>query len=55
MRRMGICEEKSSGIDKVIYAAEGYQLPAPDFFVGHQRTVVTIFGPKDFEDMNRAD
>jgi ATP-dependent DNA helicase RecG len=31
MRRMRICEEKSSGIDKVIHAAEAYQLPAPDF------------------------
>ncbi|MCB1942428.1 MAG: putative DNA binding domain-containing protein, partial [Candidatus Accumulibacter sp.] len=31
MRRMGICEEKSSGIDKVVGAAEVYQLPAPDF------------------------
>jgi len=28
MRRMGICEEKSSGIDKVVDAAEVYQLPA---------------------------
>lgn len=55
MRRMGICEEKSSGIDKVIHAAEVFQLPAPDFRVGHQRTIVTIYGPKDFEDMDRDD
>ena len=37
MRRMGICEEKSSGIDKVIHAAEVYQLPAPDFRAGYRR------------------
>jgi len=55
MRRMGICEEKSSGIDKVIHAVEMYQLPAPDFRAGHRRTIVTIFGPKDFEDMDRDD
>jgi ATP-dependent DNA helicase RecG len=55
MRRMRICEEKSSGIDKVIHAVEVYQLPAPDFRVGHQRTIVTLFGPKDFESMDRAD
>lgn len=55
MRRMGICEEKSSGIDKVVRAAEVYQLPAPDFRAGHRRTIVTIFGPKDFEDMGRDD
>jgi len=55
MRRMGICEEKSSGIDRVVQAAEVYQLPAPDFRVGHRRTVVTIFGPRDFEEMDRED
>ncbi len=34
MRRLHICEEKSSGIDKVIYTVEAYQLPAPDFRAG---------------------
>jgi len=29
MRRPGICEEKGSGVDKVIQAAEFSQLPAP--------------------------
>jgi predicted HTH transcriptional regulator len=55
MRRMHICEEKSSGIDRVVQAAEVYQLPAPDFRAGHRRTVVTIYGPKPFEDMDRND
>ena len=55
MRRMGICEEKSSGIDRVVQAAEFYQLPAPDFGVSHRRTVVTLFGPKPLEDMDRED
>jgi len=55
MRRMGICEEKSSGIDRVVQAAEVYQLPAPDFRAGHRRTVVTIFGLKPFEEMDRND
>jgi predicted HTH transcriptional regulator len=55
MRRMRICEEKSSGIDKVIHAAEVYQLPAPDFRAGHQRTIVIVYGPRDFEDMDRED
>lgn len=54
MRRMRICEEKSSGIDRVIQAAEVYQLPAPDFRTSHRRTVVVIFGPRDFEDMDRS-
>lgn len=55
MRRMRICEEKSSGIDKVIHAAEVYQLPAPDFRAGHQRTIVIVYGPRDFEEMDRED
>lgn len=55
MRRLGICEEKGSGIDRVINAAEGYQLPAPDFRVGHRRTMVTIFGQRPFEAMDRED
>lgn len=55
MRRMGICEEKSSGIDRVVEAAELLQLPAPDFRVGHQRTSVTIYGPRPFELMDRDD
>jgi ATP-dependent DNA helicase RecG len=55
MRRMGACEEKSSGIDRVVHAAEVYQLPAPDFRAGYRRTVVTIYGPRDFEGMDRDD
>jgi ATP-dependent DNA helicase RecG len=55
MRRMGICEEKSSGIDRVIHTVEVYQLPAPDFRAGHRRTMVTIYGPRAFEGMDRDD
>ena len=55
MRRMGICEEKSSGVDKVIQAAETSQLPAPDFRVGHMRTSALLFAHVDFESMDRND
>jgi ATP-dependent DNA helicase RecG len=55
LRRMGICEEKGSGIDKVVGIAEVYQLPAPSFAFDDVRTLVTIFGPKKVEDMDRAD
>jgi ATP-dependent DNA helicase RecG len=55
MRRLGICEEKGSGIDKVVQAAELYQLPAPDFRAAFKRTVVTIYGPRPFEAMDRDD
>jgi ATP-dependent DNA helicase RecG len=52
---MHICEERSSGIDRVVRLAEVYQLPAPDFRAGHQRTVVTVHGLKPFEEMDREE
>lgn len=55
MRRMGICEEKGSGIDKVIEAAELFQLPAPDFRVGETRTTAVLFAHQDFADMGKSD
>ena len=55
MRRMGICEEKGSGVDKVIDATEVYQLPAPDFRVGERHTTVVLFSHKPFEEMDRKD
>ena len=55
MRRLGICEEKGSGVDKVVQAAEVFQLPAPDFRVGERRTSAVLFSHKDFESMDRND
>jgi len=55
MRRFGICEEKSSGIDRVIEASELMQLPAPEFLTSHRRTIVVIHGPRAFRDMNGSD
>jgi len=55
MRRMRVCEEKSSGIDRVVQEAEIFQLPAPEFRAGHKRTIVTIYGPRPFDDMDRSD
>lgn len=55
MRRFGICEEKGSGIDKVIGASEVYQLPAPDFRVGDIRTISVLFAHQNFNDMSQSD
>ena len=55
MRRLGICEEKGSGIDKVVSAAELYQLPAPDFRVGETRTTTVLFAHQAFDDMSSLD
>jgi ATP-dependent DNA helicase RecG len=55
MRRLGICEEKGSGIDKVVSAAEVFQLPAPVFRVGAMRTTATLFAHQDFSQMSKDD
>lgn len=55
MRRLGICEEKGSGVDKVVFAAEAFQLPAPDFRVGERRTSAVLFAHQDLDEMNRTD
>lgn len=55
MRRMNICEERGSGIDRVVHEAEAYQLPAPKFQSDPQRTMVAVYGPKRFESMDRED
>jgi ATP-dependent DNA helicase RecG len=55
MRRFGICEEKGSGIDKVISAVEDRCLPAPDFRVGATRTTSVLFAYKDFAELRQAD
>ena len=55
MRKLKICEEKGSGIDRVVRSAELLQLPAPDFRTGYQSTTTVIYGPRGFEDMSRDD
>lgn len=53
MRRFGICEARSSGIDQVIQDTEKYQLPAPDFQASLGCTTVIIFGQRPFSEMDR--
>lgn len=55
MRRIGICEEKGSGIDKVIFQAELYQLPAPDFQVKEKHFKAVMFAFKELNDMDKND
>jgi len=55
MRRMAICEERGSGIDKVIFNVEVFQLPAPDFRVAGSSTVAVLYGPREFSRMNREE
>jgi ATP-dependent DNA helicase RecG len=55
MRRLHICEEKGSGIKKVVHFAEFCQLPAPSFVADDFKTQVTIYGPMKVASMDRAD
>jgi ATP-dependent DNA helicase RecG len=51
MRRMNICEEQGTGIDKVIAAVELFQLPPPAFQVDNNATRVILYAPRPFADM----
>lgn len=53
MRRVNICEERGSGIDKTLFYIELFQLPAPDFRVTENHTVVTLFAPMDLAKMDK--
>lgn len=59
MRRLNICEERGSGIDRAVEAIELYQLPAPKFLKGEDYTRVIMYalvplGEMDKEDRIRA-
>ncbi|MDP2240919.1 MAG: ATP-binding protein [Burkholderiales bacterium] len=53
MRRVGICEERGSGVDKVVFETEFYQLPAPIFETPGESTRAVLFAHKPFNDMGR--
>ncbi len=55
MRRMNFCEERGSGIDKVIHEIELYQLPAPEFLSGDNYTRAILFSPKSLRQMSKPD
>lgn len=55
MRRLGICEERGSGIDKVIFQIEAFQLPAPDFRTDTTHTRVILFGHQAFSAMDKKE
>lgn len=55
MRRLNICEERGSGIDKVIFQCEYYQLPAPKFVEGDNYTRIIIYAHKTLRQMDKED
>ena len=55
MRRFGICEEKGSGIDKVIFNIELFQLPALDIQAQEKHTKMILYAYQKFGDMDKKD
>lgn len=51
MRRMGICEEQGSGLDKVLEQVELFQLPPPLFRAEENSTQAVLYGPRGFAAM----
>lgn len=55
MRRFRICEERGSGIDKVVAQVELFQLPAPSFEKPDGFTRAVLFAHRPLTDMDKAD
>ena len=55
MRRLTICEERGSGVDKTVSSCEVYQLPAPDFRVTQNHTIAVLFSPRKLSQMDSKD
>lgn len=55
MRRIKICEERGSGIDKVIEAVELFQLPAPEFIKENKFVKVILYSHRNFKEMTKED
>lgn len=55
MRRIGVCEERGSGVDKVVFQTEFYQLPAPAFEVSDEHTRAVLFAHKPLKNMSKED
>lgn len=55
MRRVGVCEERGTGVDKVVFETEFYQLPPPRWERQDGAFRVVLFSHKALRDMDRND
>lgn len=55
MRRIGVCEERGSGWDKVGFQIELHQLPAPLIELPENNTRVVLYSPKPLQEMDREE
>lgn len=55
MRRIGVCEERGSGYDKVVAQTELFQLPAPDIEIYNNHTKVVLYAHQTYAKMSKND
>jgi len=55
MRRVGVCEERGSGYDKVVAQTEFYQLPAPEIEIYDNHTKVILYAYQAYAQMSKED
>lgn len=55
LRRLNICEERGSGIDRAVAAIEVYQLPAPKFIREQDYTKVILYSYRQLTRMDKED
>jgi predicted HTH transcriptional regulator len=55
MRRMGVCEERGSGWDRIGFEIELHQLPAPAIELYEDSIRVTLFSQRTLQQMSRED
>jgi predicted HTH transcriptional regulator len=55
MRRIGLCEEQGSGLDKAIGAVESLHLPPLKFQTSANSMHVILYGPRPFADMTPSE
>jgi ATP-dependent DNA helicase RecG len=55
MRSFGLCEERGGGLDKTLIEIEADHLPAPDFISSENSMRVVLFGPRNFNQMSKAE
>jgi len=55
MRRLGFCEEKGSGLDKVIFYNELFQLPPINVIAAERRTSATMYSYKTLNELEKKE
>ncbi len=55
MRQFHICEERGSGIKRVVTLAEAYQLPPPDFQQLESHVRAVLYAPRPLAGMDRTE